>query len=140
MDAMTDTQSSAAASEIKKTFDVFLAGATRQFLERGEDTAQNFMDLNAELVRFVSHRANRNSEAVGRIMQCRSLPELLDAESAWARQILDDYSGAVSRLMDFNARLIGCPTPSREDGEAKGPAMRPARPRQPMPAGVTESA
>lgn len=141
MDAMTETQSTTVSVNTEQPTDVFFISTTRQLLERGQNATRSLMDLNVEVISFLNQRVSRNSEAVGHVMQCRNLPELLDAETAWVRQAFDDYAGEASRLMAFNARLIGCAAPIREDGESTRAAARPSgKPRQAIAAGVMESA
>jgi hypothetical protein len=86
--------------------------ATRRFCEQGQTVAKTMTDWNTEVSQFLSHRAGRNSEAVGRMAKCQSLPEVLAIQSQWVNDAVDDYTKEMSKLMEVNAKLFGSLMPS----------------------------
>ena len=50
--------------------------ATRRLCEQGQTVAKTMTDWSTEVSQFLSHRAGRNSEAIGRVTKCQSLPEV----------------------------------------------------------------
>lgn len=84
---------------------VNLASA-HQFWERTETFAKALADWNTEITHFATKRISRSGEAVGRITQCRTVPEVLEVEAQWLRGAFDDYFGEARRLMDVNSRII----------------------------------
>ena len=78
----------------------------RQFWERSETFAKALTDWNTEVTHFVTKRVSRDGEALGRVTQCRSLPEVFEVEAQWLRGTFDDYFGEARRLMEFNSRII----------------------------------
>jgi hypothetical protein len=107
--------------------------SVRQFWERSETFAKALADWNTEITHFVTKRISRSGEAVSRVTQCRSLPEVFEVEAQWLRGTFDDYSGEARRLMEVNSRLIssfveptgpvGAPASSTQ-----GPHVEPTRP------------
>jgi hypothetical protein len=107
--------------------------SARQFWERSETFAKALADWNTEITHFVTKRISRSGEAVSRVTQCRSLPEVFEVEAQWLRGTFDDYSGEARRLMEVNSRLIssfveptgpvGAPASSTQ-----GPHVEPTRP------------
>jgi hypothetical protein len=79
----------------------------QQFWKRSETFAKVLLDWNTEITHFVSQRVNRSSEDLGRVTQCRSVPEVVEVEAQWLRGIFDDYFAEARRLMEFNSRIIG---------------------------------
>ena len=80
--------------------------AVRQFWERSETFAKALTDWNTEVTHFVTKRVSRDGEALGRVTQCRSLPEVFEVEAQWLRGTFDDYFGEARRLMEVNSRII----------------------------------
>ena len=78
----------------------------RQFWERSETFAKALTDWNTEVTHFVTKRVSRDGEALGRVTQCRSLPEVFEVEAQWLRGTFDDYFGEARRLMEVNSRII----------------------------------
>jgi Phasin protein len=107
--------------------------SARQFWERSETFAKALADWNTEITHFVTKRISRSGEAVSRVTQCRSLPEVFEVEAQWLRGTFDDYSGEARRLMEVNSRIIssfveptgpvGTPASS-----TKGPHVEPTGP------------
>ena len=81
--------------------------AFHQFWDRGRTIAVMVMDWNAEFADFMSHRINHTSGSIGQVAQCRSLPELLEAEGQWFKRAYDDYSEQAGKLMEANGKLLG---------------------------------
>src|SRR2546430_70029 len=79
----------------------------QQFWKRSETFTKALSDWNTEVTHFVSQRVNRSSEAVGRVTQCRSVPEVVEVEAQWLRGMFDDYFAEARRLMEVNSRIIG---------------------------------
>lgn len=69
--------------------------------------ADAFAELNREMTQFVTRRVSHSNEAVARMTQCTSLPQMLDAEAHWLQQAFDDYSTELGKLAEANARLFG---------------------------------
>jgi hypothetical protein len=80
--------------------------SARQFWERSETFGKALADWNTEITHFVTKRISRSGEAVGRVTQCRSLPEVFEVEAQWLRGTFDDYFGEARRLMEVNSRII----------------------------------
>ena len=78
----------------------------RQSWERSETFAKALTDWNTEVTHFVTKRVSRDGEALGRVTQCRSLPEVFEVEAQWLRGTFDDYFGEARRLMEVNSRII----------------------------------
>jgi hypothetical protein len=107
--------------------------SARQFWERSETFGKALADWNTEITHFVTKRISRSGEAVGRVTQCRSLPEIFEVETQWLHGAFDDYFGEARRLMEVNSRIIssfleptgpvGTPASS-----IKGPQVEPTRP------------
>ena len=115
----------------------FFGETTQDFFERGQSAARNLMDLNAELVGFMNQRATRNRDALVRLVQCRDLPDVMNAESSWLQLAFDDYARETSRLLQYNARLVTCMIPAaRDSGTAAPPAASPDRPAAATPPGT----
>jgi len=81
-------------------------GTVRQFWERSETFANALTDWNTEVTHFVTKRVSRDGEALGRVTQCRSLPEVFEVEAQWLRGAFDDYFSEARRLMEVNGRII----------------------------------
>jgi hypothetical protein len=113
--------------------DQFSFDSAHRFWERSETFAKALADWNTEITHFVTKRISRSGEAVSRVTQCRSLPEVFEVEAQWLRGTFDDYSGEARRLMEVNSRLIssfveptgpvGAPASSTQ-----GPHVEPTRP------------
>lgn len=97
------------------------AEAANQFWGRTQSIGSVLIDLNAEAMRFMGHRINQNSEALGRIVQCRSLHEIVDAELQWFRGAFDDYSGYGKKIAEFNGNVVGCVSRNPEPSEQATP-------------------
>ena len=102
----------------------------RQFWERSETFAKALTDWNTEVTHFVTKRVSRDGEALGRVTQCRSLPEVFEVEAQWLRGTFDDYFGEARRLMEVNSRIISSfVEPTRAPASStKVPPMEPAGP------------
>ena len=81
--------------------------AARRFCDQGQSFAKTISEWNMEASQFVSHRLARNSETLGRMAKCPSLPEILAIQNQWVREAADDYMKQTSRLMEVNGRMMG---------------------------------
>lgn len=90
----------------------------RQVLDRSQTIANIFANFGAESANFFHHRVEQDSKVLGSMVQCRSLPEMLDLEMQWWRGAMDDYAtqyaSQVDRLMTFNASLMSGLSPRAE--------------------------
>ena len=86
--------------------------ATRRFCEQGQTVAKTMSDWKNEVSQFLSHRAGRNSEAVGRMTKCQSLPEVFAIQTKWVQDAVDDYTKEMSKLMETNSKVFGDLMPS----------------------------
>lgn len=107
--------------------------SAHQFWERSETFAKALAEWNTEITHFLTKRISRSGEAVGRVTQCRSLPEVFEVEAQWLRGAFDDYFGEARRLMEVNSRIISSfVEPTGPVGtpalSTKGPQAEPARP------------
>ena len=59
--------------------------ATRRLCERGQSVAKTFSEWNSEVSHFLSQRAARNGEAMGRIAKCQSFPEVCTIQAQWVQ-------------------------------------------------------
>jgi hypothetical protein len=82
--------------------------AVHQFLDRGQTVAKMLVDWNAEFAQLMGHRVNQLSESIRQMAQCRSLPQLLEAEGQWFKRACDDYSKEASKLMEVTGKLYAC--------------------------------
>ncbi len=81
--------------------------ATRRLCEHSQSVAKTFSEWNAEVSHFLSQRVARNSEAMGRMAKCQSVPEVCTIQAQWVREAADDYVKQISKLMDANSRIMG---------------------------------
>ena len=81
--------------------------ATRKLCEHGQSVAKTISEWNAEVSDFLSHRAARNSEAMGRMAKCQNLPEIFTIQTQWVQEATDDYLKEMSKLMEVNSRIMG---------------------------------
>jgi hypothetical protein len=56
---------------------------------------------------FLSQRVARNSEAMGRMAKCQSVPEVCTIQAQWVQEVADDYMKQMSKLMEVNSRIMG---------------------------------
>jgi hypothetical protein len=80
--------------------------SAHQLWEWTETFAKALADWNTEITHFFTKRISRSGEAVGRVTQCRTLPEVLEVETQWLRGAFDDYFSEARRLMEVNSRII----------------------------------
>jgi hypothetical protein len=81
--------------------------ATRRLCEQGQTVAKTMTDWSTEVSQFLSHRAGRNSEAIGRMTKCQSLPEIFAIQTQWVQDAVDDYTREMSKLMEVNSNILG---------------------------------
>jgi hypothetical protein len=81
--------------------------ATRKLCEHGQSVANTISEWNAEASQFLTHRAARNSETMGRMAKCQSLPEILASQAQWVQETTDDYMKQMNKLMEINSRIMG---------------------------------
>ena len=92
--------------------------ATQQFLDQGQLVVKWLMDLNGELRRFLADRMGQNSEAVHRMMKCRTMPDMLNIGAEWMQKAFADYSDEANRLLQLNTALFGCMVPGTNPPES----------------------
>jgi len=80
--------------------------ATRNYCEQGQSIAKSMTEWNAGVSHFVSHRVDRNGEAIGRMTKCQGLPEIFAIQAGWAQDAADDYLKEMTKLMEINGRII----------------------------------
>jgi hypothetical protein len=80
---------------------------TRRLCEHGQSIAKTFREWNAEVSHFLSHRAARNSEAMGRMAKCQSFPEVCTIQAQWVQEAADDYMKQMNKLMEVNSKIMG---------------------------------
>ena len=56
---------------------------------------------------FLSHRAARNSETMGRMAKCQGFPEVFAIQTQWMQDATDDYMKQMNKLMEVNSRMMG---------------------------------
>jgi hypothetical protein len=67
--------------------------ATGNYWEQGQSIAKSMTEWNTEVSHFLSHRIDRNGEAIGRMTKCEGLAEILASQSGWGDDVADDYPG-----------------------------------------------
>jgi hypothetical protein len=80
--------------------------ATRRLCEHGQSIAKTISEWNAEAGHFVSYRATRTNEAMARMAQCQSFPEMFVVQTQWWRDAADDYLKQASKLAELNSKII----------------------------------
>jgi Phasin protein len=80
--------------------------AARRFCEQGQTFAKTMAEWNTEWNQFLSHRAARNGEALGRMTKCQNFSEVFAIQSEWVRDAADDYLKEMSKLMEANSRIM----------------------------------
>ena len=88
--------------------------ATRRLCEQGQTVARTMSDWNTAMSHFLSRRAGRNSEAIGRMTKCQSLPEVFATQTQWVQDAVDDYTKEMSKLMEVNTKTFGSLTAPTE--------------------------
>jgi hypothetical protein len=81
--------------------------ATRRFCEHGQSIAKMISEWNTDVGHFVSHRAERTSEAMARLAKCQSFPEILSVQTQWCQDAADDYLRQVSKWGELNSKIMG---------------------------------
>jgi hypothetical protein len=71
-----------------------------------QSAAKRMMDLNGEIARFLSDRISRNGQMFQAIVQCDSLPKVVEVETAWMRTAVEDYLNETKRLLDLNSEIV----------------------------------
>jgi Phasin protein len=96
-----------AKPDLGASFAQVSSDATRRLCEHGQSVAKTISEWNTEVGHFLSHRAARNSETMGRMTKCRSVPEVLAIQAQWVQDTADDYLKEMSKLMEVNSRMMG---------------------------------
>jgi hypothetical protein len=81
--------------------------ATRRLCEHGQSVVNTISEWNTEVSHFLSHRAARNSEVIGRMAKCQSFPEVCTIQAQWVQEAADDYMKQMNKLMEVNSRIVG---------------------------------
>ena len=95
-----------AISSVAGPFVQVSSDATRRLCEQGQSAAKTINEWNTEVSHFLSHRAARNGEALGRMTKCQNVTEVFAIQSEWVRDAADDYLREMSKLMEINSRLM----------------------------------
>ena len=80
--------------------------ATGNYWEQGQSIAKSMTEWNTEVSHFLSHRIDRNGEAIGRMTKCQGLPEILAIQSGWVHDAADDYLKEMTKLMEVSGRIM----------------------------------
>jgi hypothetical protein len=80
--------------------------AAHQICEQSQAVAKTMTEWNIEWNHFLSHRAARNGEALGRMTKCQNFPEVVAIQTQWMRDAADDYLKEMSKLMEANSRIM----------------------------------
>jgi hypothetical protein len=95
--------------DLSASFVQVSSDATRRLCEHGQSVAKTFSEWNAGVSHFLSRRVARNSEAMGRMAKCQSVPEVCTIQTQWVQEAADDYMKQMSKLMEVNTRGHGRP-------------------------------
>jgi hypothetical protein len=79
---------------------------TRRLCDQGQSVAKTMTEWNTEWSHFLSHRAARNGEALGRVTRCQNFPEVLAIQAQWVQDAAGDYLKEMSKLMEANSRIM----------------------------------
>jgi len=93
--------------DLSASFVQVTSDTTRRLCEHGQSVAKTFSEWNAEVSHFLSQRVARNSEAMGRMAKCQSVPEVCTIQAQWVQEAADDYMKQMSKLMEANSRIMG---------------------------------
>jgi hypothetical protein len=106
MDEVSKPELEEAISSLAGPFAQVSSDATRRLCEQGQSVAKTINEWTTEVSHFLSHRAARNGEVLGRMTKCQNVPEVFAIQSEWARDVADDYMREMSKLMEINSRLM----------------------------------
>jgi hypothetical protein len=95
-----------AISSVAGPFVQVSSDATRRLCEQGQSVAKTIGEWGTEVGHFLSNRAARNGEVLGRLTKCQNIPEVFAIQSEWVRDAADDYLRETSKLMEINSRLM----------------------------------
>jgi hypothetical protein len=107
LEAIMDEVRKSELADFGASFAQASSDATRKLCEHGQSVAKTISEWNAEVSDFLSHRAARNSEAMGRMAKCQNLPEIFTIQTQWVQEATDDYLKEMSKLMVVNSRIMG---------------------------------
>ena len=106
MDGVRKTELTDIISGLAGPFAQAGSDATRNYCEQGRSIAESMTEWNTEVSRFLSHRVDRNGEAIGRMTKCQGLPEIFAIQAGWVQDAADDYLKEMTNLMKVNGRFI----------------------------------
>jgi hypothetical protein len=96
-----------AMPDLNASFIQVSSDATRRLCEHGQSVANTISEWQTEVSHFLSHRAARNRETMGRMAKCQSFPEVFALQAQWVQNATDDYMNQMNKLMEVNGRLVG---------------------------------
>lgn len=74
-------------------------------------------DWQQEMLTFTTHRIERNAEAYGELLRCKSFDEMSALQQNWAKSASKEYSEHLSRLAGLTQTAIQSAMPA--NGETK---------------------
>jgi len=80
--------------------------ATRNYCEQGQSIAKSMTEWNTDVSHFLSHRIDRNAEAIRRMTKCQGLPEIFAIQAGWVQDAADDYLKEMTKLIEVNGRIM----------------------------------
>ena len=82
------------------------AGNLEPFFVAGSRFVENWRKTSEELLEFGKARLNRNIEIGRRVAHSASLQEAMEAQSEFARTMMQDYVAETSKLVELGNRAI----------------------------------
>src|SRR5262249_39371847 len=79
---------------------------TRRLCEQGQSVAKTIGEWNSEVSKFVTHRAARNGETMGRLTKCQNLSDAFAVQTQWVQDAADDYMNEASRLIEMTSKIM----------------------------------
>jgi hypothetical protein len=102
--------------------------ATRRLCEQGQSVAQTISEWNNEVSHFLTNRAARNGEAIGRMTKCQNLLDAFAVQAQWVQDTADDYLKEMSKLLEVNSKIMSGMFGSVGQAEMPSAAGIPASP------------
>jgi len=106
MDERIKTEWSKSLPEFGASLAQMTSDMTGRFCEQSEALTSAIAEWNGEISHFVSHRLQRNGNAIGSMTNCQNLPEIFAVQGRWFQDAADDYLNEASKLMEVNSRFM----------------------------------
>jgi hypothetical protein len=106
MNEVRKSDKTGAISDLAAPFAQASWDATRNYCEQGQSIAKSMTEWNTEVSHFLSHRIDRNGEAIGRMTKCQGLPEIFAIQTGWVHDAADDYFKEMTKLMEVSSRIM----------------------------------